>query len=557
MRHTKRRNYRMLTLAASLAVAASYQAVAQTAFVPNDPYFSPDDSRPGWVQSQTYLKDINIEGAWNKGITGQGVTIAIISDGLETTHPDLAPNYVAADSWDFAGNDSVPDPVGDYDRRGTASAGMAAARGGNGIGVAGAAPYASLAGLRIDDQADFVAATLYHSSGSNKNIDIKVHDYVPGSKVFQNSPAATAALKESVAAGTIHVVGAGNGRVFKNGYYGDSNKYDFLNESGVITVAGLNGSEPSDSSSYGSNVFVAASAGGLTFASPDGGYAYKGGLVTTDRTGSLGYGWWDEPNQMYTETITDYTNDVYGTSSAAAIVGGVLALVKEVQPNLNTRFAKHLIVRTSDGGFDPDKGFGMIHASKLVSAATQYAGVTELITEKTEGLVNESIPDLGTFATAEFTLETTAAPLEDILVTLTLAHEYAGNIEAYLTSPSGTRTRLMAAGFEDYPYLPHDLEWTLLANAFWGEKGAGVWKLELTDITSDNDSGKWLSFGIEAHFGDLVSVPETGTTMLLAVSGIVFLMRRRPPHLDLASQETAESFFSLILPTKKTSNDAC
>ncbi|HEY5893059.1 MAG TPA: S8 family serine peptidase [Chthoniobacterales bacterium] len=524
----KLRKRQMLIVVVLLGASGIHPLQAQSsAFVPNDPYFSPDDSRPGWVQSQTYLKEINIEGAWNKGITGQGVTIAIISNGLETTHPDLAPNYVAADSWDFAGNDRVPDPAGDYDRRGTASAGMAAARGGNGIGVAGAAPYASLAGLKIDDQADFVAATLYHSSGSNKNIDVKVHDYVPGSKVFQNSPAATAALKESVAAGTIHVVGAGDGRVFKNGYYGDSNKYDFLNESGVITVAGLHGSAPSESSSYGSNVFVAAPAGGLTFASPDGGYAYKGGLVTTDRTGSLGYGWWDEPNQMYTETLTDYTNDVYGTSSAAAIVGGVLALVKEVQPNLNTRFAKHLIVRTSDGGFDPDEGFGMINASKLVSAAKRYAGVTELITEKTEGTVNENIPDLGTFATAEFTLKTTAAPLEDLLITLTLSHEYAGNIEAYLTSPLGTRTRLMAAGFEDYAYLPHDLEWTLLANAFWGEKGAGVWKLELTDITSNNDSGKWLSFGIEAHFGDLVAVPEPGTTMLLTISGIVFLMRRR------------------------------
>ncbi|HEY5893446.1 MAG TPA: S8 family serine peptidase [Chthoniobacterales bacterium] len=564
--YTKRRNYSILTLAVSLVVGAYHQAVAQTAFVPNDPYFFPDLSRYAG-QGQWHLVDqvfggnldVNVQEAWNSGITGKGVTIGFVSGGFETAHPDLAPNYAAADSWDFVGGDAVPDPVDNI--TGTMAAGVAAARGGNGIGVTGAAPYASIAGLRIDSKssADIVAGILYHSSGSNTNIDIKVLSApspYPSSVLVSIPAEEKEALRESAKAGTIQVVAAGDTRPPpKYGAFGgDSNKHDFLNESSVIAVASLSfEGKYAESSSFGNNVFVTAPSSAPfqidPFIPPE-----ILGIVTTDLVGPNGFGW-REPFYGPVDVHPDYTNMAEGTVPASALVGGVLALAKEVQPNLDTRFAKHLLVRTSaivdpddntyTGGGDPwgspgsawltnaagnhfnqNYGFGLIDASKLVSAATQYAGVTELITETTGGAVNQTIPDDGTFATAEFTLTTTAAPLEDILVTLTIDHEFVGDIEAYLVSPEGTSTRLMSSGLEGFGN-PQHLEWTLLANAFWGENGAGVWTLKLTDISGGGlYNGEWTSFEVEAHFGDLVSVPEPGTTMLLAVSGIVLLRRR-------------------------------
>lgn len=38
--------------------------------------------------------DHNVREAWALGYTGRGVVVTILDDGLERTHPDIAPNYV-------------------------------------------------------------------------------------------------------------------------------------------------------------------------------------------------------------------------------------------------------------------------------------------------------------------------------------------------------------------------------------------------------------------------------------------------------------------------------
>lgn len=40
--------------------------------------------------------DMNVQGAWAEGITGSGVVVTILDDGLEKDHPDLYKNYVSA-----------------------------------------------------------------------------------------------------------------------------------------------------------------------------------------------------------------------------------------------------------------------------------------------------------------------------------------------------------------------------------------------------------------------------------------------------------------------------
>lgn len=39
--------------------------------------------------------DMNVQGAWAEGITGNGVVVTILDDGLEKDHPDLYKNYVS------------------------------------------------------------------------------------------------------------------------------------------------------------------------------------------------------------------------------------------------------------------------------------------------------------------------------------------------------------------------------------------------------------------------------------------------------------------------------
>lgn len=38
---------------------------------------------------------MNVERAWQRGYTGKGVSVTILDDGIQPTHPDLQNNYVS------------------------------------------------------------------------------------------------------------------------------------------------------------------------------------------------------------------------------------------------------------------------------------------------------------------------------------------------------------------------------------------------------------------------------------------------------------------------------
>lgn len=40
-------------------------------------------------------RDLNVKEAWKQGVTGQGVVVSILDDGIEKNHPDLERNYVS------------------------------------------------------------------------------------------------------------------------------------------------------------------------------------------------------------------------------------------------------------------------------------------------------------------------------------------------------------------------------------------------------------------------------------------------------------------------------
>ncbi|VDO37720.1 unnamed protein product [Onchocerca flexuosa] len=54
--------------------------------------------------------DLNVEKAWVLGITGKNITTAIMDDGVDYMHPDLANNFNARASYDFSSNDPFPYP---------------------------------------------------------------------------------------------------------------------------------------------------------------------------------------------------------------------------------------------------------------------------------------------------------------------------------------------------------------------------------------------------------------------------------------------------------------
>ena len=516
----------MLMIAPSLATAEAIKGDAQAVaivveqtwaadqavryFAPDDPYFnydSPSGSSGQWHldnQAPGSGPDVNILGAWARNVTGAGVTIGIADDSLQISHPDLAPNYVAADSWDFGQDDNDPSPVWAGDQHGVSVAGVAAAAGGNTIGVTGASPEANLAGLRIDFDNQttqmFVDATLYHSSATNTNIDIKNHSYGIAVPYIDNSDQLNA-LNTSANAGTIHAWAAGNERsvhsfymdVNGNGSFdpdldyaadADANKKHTQSAIDSLAIAALdvNGGF-SYYSNWGANVFVTAPSNGVT----------DYGILTTDRTGNSGYNA-AGPADGDDFADTDYTAEFGGTSSATPLVSGILALGKQANANLDLRMAKHLLATTSVlvdaadatdmGGwttnaaglsFNPNYGFGLIDANAFTHAASTHTGVTALTTEST-GLIAPSlaIPD-GDLNGVSINFNLTGTqPLEDMELYLDVTHTWRGDVEALLTSPLGTTSRLMYRNGTD---SFNNLDWTYATNAFWGETPTGTWTL--------------------------------------------------------------------------------
>ena len=569
-----------------LALAFPMTAFSQTLppFVPNDPYFNYNNTEilknyPGqwYLQNQTPAAgingvkgtgiDANLQGAWELGYTGKGVVIGIVDDGVEGTHEDIKANYNKDLSRNFSSNKTIADaaqaPIDNDDNHGQSVAGVAAARGGNGIGGTGAAPYATLAGLNpyggkekdASAKRELYVQAYYWQSGvdrgtgkmtSSPKIDIMNHSYgqlTPWHLVDDLHGAdITTALNRTAANGIIHVWSAGNERGKANE---DAAKDSVLNNRNVIPVAAL-GSDGkySSYSNYGYDVFVAAPSSSST------GFE----ITTTDRTGEdLGYNRYsdDNPDGDKSDKFPDYsyTGTFGGTSSSAPLVSGILALGKQANTSLDVRMAKHLLVLTSTrvdteskawvqngagNWFNPNYGFGLINAGKFVEQAKTVMGVSAQ-TSVSSGTqtVNKPIEyyDGSEYkgTSAQFTFSTSNLPatlrnpLEGVEVTLNFTHSSRGNLTAGITSPYSTKSGLF--------YSTKDLddnrkdktsvtnfEWTFLTNAFWGEdplggqsKTSGLWTLFMGDEVSKTSLGTWNNYNLTLLMGELI-FNKAGTT---------------------------------------------
>lgn len=106
--------------------------------------------------------DIDSDDAWDSGYGSPGIRIAILDDGVQTTHPDLDDNLVAG--YDFFDDDSDPNPSVADDNHGTAVAGVAAAEANNSTGIAGVAGKSKLLPVKIfEDGVVTTVANVYRA----------------------------------------------------------------------------------------------------------------------------------------------------------------------------------------------------------------------------------------------------------------------------------------------------------------------------------------------------------------------------------------------------------
>ncbi|MCC3531633.1 MAG: S8 family serine peptidase [Microcoleus sp. PH2017_22_RUC_O_B] len=284
---------------------------------------------------------------WAKGLTGDGIVVAIIDSGVDYNHPDLtgnvwsnggetgvdaagrnkASNGVDDDGngfvddfrgWDFANNDN--DPMDD-NNHGTHISGLVAAKK-DGVGITGTAPTAKIMPLKILNSAgvgqirDEINAINYAVANGAKIINVSF-----GGQQFNEQE--LSAIRAAESKGVVVVSAAGNDARPEVDYPGK-----FATEVGItvgaVTRNGLFAAYSNRAGSDTISYFVAP--GG------DGGRADAGDVYSTVALSQPGvpYGY------------------LAGTSMGVPHVSGAIALMLQANPSLTPAQIKQILAETAN-----------------------------------------------------------------------------------------------------------------------------------------------------------------------------------------------------------------
>lgn len=349
-----------------VAVAAPVRAYA-LALVPND---------LDYKYQEPYLKKIQAPQAWDRPAIGDlRPVIAVLDSGVDTKHPDLAPNIWVnpwelpndgidndrngypddVNGWDFVA--SNPDPRPKFDEgwsevamnHGTIVAGVAAARGNNALGVAGIAWRAQIMSVRVLNGrgvGDTVTVARGIQFAVQNHADIINLSFV-GSV---SDPVLEDAIERAYRAGVLVVAAAGNEQQVGV----DMNRQPqypvcddgFNGENRVIGVAAL---EDNDVRAVFSN--------------------YGSRCIDISAPGVKVYG-----TQLVDASKSDFKNAYggywAGTSVAAPMVSGALALLKAAYPRLSPSQIRDVLISSGDSldGFNPLTPGGLGKRLNIASA---------------------------------------------------------------------------------------------------------------------------------------------------------------------------------------------
>lgn len=426
--------------------------------------------------------DLNVTGLWYENITGHGIAVAVVDDGLDMDHEDLKNNYFAEGSYDF--NNNLPDPkprlADDY--HGTRCCGEIAAVKNDVCGV-GIAYDAKVAGLRIlSGQISEADEALAMNYAFDQN-DIYSCSWGPsddGRTMAEPGLLVKRAILNGVQngrdkKGNIFVFASGNGA-----HWGDNCNFDgYTNSIYSITVAAIDrmGNRPFYSEACSANMIVTYSSG-----SGD-------AIHTTDIHGVC-------------------TDQHGGTSAAAPIAAGVFALVLSVRPELSWRDLQYLAMDTAipvneeDGSwqetaigkkYSNNYGYGKLDAYAIVDRAKTW----ELVKPQAwffadKDTVNKPIPsgEEGVTSTVYVSQEdldnANLERLEHVNVLMNLVHGYRGALKVELISPSGVVSTLAENRGEDDSDQGYR-EWNFMSVAHWGEEGVGNWTIRVANTLAGKE----------------------------------------------------------------------
>ncbi|MFW1676756.1 S8 family serine peptidase [Pontibacter sp. JAM-7] len=320
-------------------VTAGYNLIATKAEAVNDTY-------RGY---QWHFDAVQVNEAWDMA-TGQGVVVAVLDTGLDTTGPDGV-KACLADAADFTGNSNG---WVDGDGHGSHVSGTVAQVTDNGRGVAGMAYGACVLPIKVLDntgRGTFVdiAAGIYHAVDHGAHV-INLSLGAKASSGLTRDSVLAPALDYAEAHGVVVAAAAGNDNYAANVAYPASYKT-------TIAVGATDSVDQRASySNYGKYLDVMAPGGDVSVDADGDGYT-DGVLQETTRDGRWSYFFYQ------------------GTSMATPHVSALAAMLLEVNPDLTPADVRELIRSTSidlgAGGPDSVYGYGLIQAADALMALAQ------------------------------------------------------------------------------------------------------------------------------------------------------------------------------------------
>lgn len=338
------------------------------------------------INGLTISQHANVEAAWALS-TGKDITIAVLDDGVDTSHPEFNGKIVAP--RDTVVNSDNAQPKHPSERHGTACAGVACA---SGTGKAsGVAPDAKLMPIRLGSIGSISEAKAFKWAADN-GADVISCSWGPedGAWWSTSDPLHTkqARLPDSAKAAIDYAVDKGRGGkgcviTWAAGNGNEDVKFDeYASYPKVIAVAACNDSgRRCVYSDFGAAVWCCFPSNDFFEPRLNPERPKTPGIWTTDRSGKNGYNSGGiNAEQLVGDFDGNYTATFGGTSSACPGVAGTVALMLAANSELTWEQVKTIMRNSCDrideekgaydaNGHSPFYGYGRLNAEKAVKNA--------------------------------------------------------------------------------------------------------------------------------------------------------------------------------------------
>ncbi|MGH3648247.1 MAG: type VII secretion-associated serine protease mycosin, partial [Micromonosporaceae bacterium] len=280
-----------------------------------------------------YLDAMHVEEAQRLS-KGDGVTVAVIDSGVDSSHPDLQGQVLTGGDIGEEPNAEVTgDGRTDDDGHGTGMASLIAGTGKGANSILGLAPEAKILPVRLKQNSEGAFRPEYVYRGVRWAIDngAKVVNMSLGGERSTDAPWKKDLIDYAIKKDVVLIAAAGNVD------QGDTRVAEPASIPGVVAVSGVTKEGAFwDGSAKGPEVVVSAPAKALPAASP---------LDLEDSTGYV---------------LAD------GTSGATALVSGVAALIRSAFPEASASDVVNRLIRTAEdrgtAGRDDEYGYGVVDA---------------------------------------------------------------------------------------------------------------------------------------------------------------------------------------------------